>query len=64
MKVEDGKLVIPVSTVDFRQIDQAMMLKKRGSQQLGQTDGEVLAGVCGDWLCSRGVDVEKPSEED
>ncbi len=58
------KLTVFVSPQQWEVIDQAMMLKKRSSQQLGQVDGEVLAGVCEDWLCSRGVQVEKPREED
>ena len=58
------RLPVLVSPEQYEVITQAMMLKKRSSQQLGQTDGEVLAGVCGDWLCSRGVDVEKPRQED
>lgn len=57
------QLPVLVSPEQYEVISQAMMLKKRGSQQLGQTDGEVLAGVCEDWLAARGVHVEKPSEE-
>lgn len=58
------RLPVVVSPEQYEVISQAMMLKKRSSQQLGQADGEVLAGVAADWLASRGVEVEKPNQED
>lgn len=62
MKIEDGKLVIPVSSRDFQSIDQAMMLKQRSRICAVQfTDGELLAGICRKYLHSMGVQV-KPSD--
>ena len=57
------RLPVLVSPEQYEVISQAMMLKKRSSQQLGQTDGEVLAAVCRAWLASRGVQVEPTKQE-
>ena len=68
MTAEDGKMVIQVSSPDFRTIDRAMMLMKRSkwgqAGGAGRTDGELLAAICRAWAEPRGGQVVKPSEED